>query len=80
MTLYLGPFLGTIFVYLPIAKATGPVKEISKTQQKPIARLSCRGKKRKKTISVPLGKSAAAIEIHIKTSSEFNKGMIRPHA
>lgn len=83
MALYLGPFLGIISVHcLAIARATGPVKEISKTQQKPVAGLICRGKKKKeiKKVCVPLGESAGAIEIHIKTSSEFNQGMIRPHA
>lgn len=84
MALYLDPFLGTTSVYcLAIARATGPVKEISKTQQKPVAGLICRGKKKRKEIKkvcVLLGESAGAIEIHIKTSSEFNQGMIRPHA
>lgn len=73
MTLYLGPFLGTIFVYLPIAKATGPVKEISKTQQKPIARLSCRGKKRKKT-SVSLWEK---VLLPLKSTSKLPVSLIR---
>lgn len=40
MTLYQDPFLGTISVYLPIARATCPVKEISKNQLQ-----DCTGKK-----------------------------------
>lgn len=77
MALYLGPFLGIISVHcLAIARATGPVKEISKTQQKPVAGVIRRRGKKKKEIK----KSVSFWEkvlVPLKSTSKLPVSLIR---